>query len=195
MFTVIFTAIFAVLILSSLFGSTLTAKPIPTPVTISFSAAAFIGAIEMSTPYDFDNAKISSYPYIQTLQTSTANPTNYYAPVQLPQGAIITKIGFYANDKDPWWYATLSLCYTPSSSIMGGGTTDTWNVGKVMSTDTSSNTFPACNYNSALVSSSTPGSVVDNKAGAYYLVLNMPMEQVGSGSICFYTAHIEYQIP
>ena len=169
----LFAAVFATAIVLSLFGITaaLATKPIPPPITatISFSAASF-------------DAKTTNI-----VNVYGSPSVNLFAPVQLPQGAKITKLAFYVKDLVPGNLANqvvLTLI-----KIMPPGNPTVWaGFAQVHSADT-----PNVYYNSVSVTNLEYG-IVNNNNGAYVLELSVPPVTVSGQSLTFYMAQIEYQV-
>jgi len=163
----LFGLIFATaLIVLSMYGvmNALAAKKVKT-VTISVPAAAFIDSNE---------------PWIEV---NLGEYVFSYAPLQLPEGAKITEIGFYVDDSVPG-----DVAFDKATMI----------IRKVSSADRTFISFGTVdsadgfNYNSVSITPSGP-AIVDNTDGAYVLFLSMYAMAGPSGSFEFYSAHVTYE--
>jgi uncharacterized protein YjbI with pentapeptide repeats len=143
---------------------------------VSISPADF-GTQYISCPYEI---YIGSGPEYQIL----------YAPLHLPQGVNLTRVGLYVYDGSPTHSCTLRIYKTTPLNQITWGLFYPNSFASVSSTDTS----PEETY-SLSTSIAEPTyygyEIIDNTDGSYFLTLSIPHDQ----PLNFFSAFIEYEYP
>lgn len=146
----------------------------PQTGNISIPFSAFVAS------YDDD----VDYSYGYGLRNYDTETIVVYAPVQLPQGAIITNgtFYFYDNDVDHFYF------YLERGTML-----DSWDVIDYVDNAPGSDT-PGLDY-ITFGSITSAYAVVDNNNYYYYIEMKLPYSSTSPSSYRFYYALIEYEYP
>jgi hypothetical protein len=142
---------------------------------LTIPAAAFHPTAEV---YDYQNHG----RYLIYNGSSTGGTGSFYAPVQLPQGAHITKLTYFWKDPGPG--------YTIAQLWRSQRTTDTNEI--VADTPPSQDTWtPGFGFSSEVSGNFTIDAPINNQSYNYYLAINLPE----GGQIWGCAVQIEYTEP
>lgn len=133
---------------------------------ISISAAAFEPFEET---YDYTNSGFN-------LLTHNAADNKYYANVNLPHNAVITRVDYYWQDTDASLNSTLSLNRIANN--------DPANINYMALLNSTGSSGNGTSYDDTIVD-----NLINNNNNHYYIYLNM-----SSTSLSFYSAKISYTI-
>lgn len=173
-------------------------KPTLTPTPTPTQTPSAQHTVKMTIPAAaFENlANGEGMTIMNSIITYTA-ARSVFAPVNLPEGAKVTKLSFVVSDSVPGngessVSMNLALSFTrwnmTNKEMLFGSVASVW------STDTPSGSF---NIDSAPPYSyviQRGQDIIHNDNYSYYLWLQLPAITVSGQSVCFYAAQIEYQI-
>ena len=131
---------------------------------------------------------VAAFGVKDTCIKSASTSQSFYAPVYLPNGVKIAKIGFIGW-KQSWSKGDTTL---KLKSIDSWVTPNNHHIHSIGVVSTANPPTAMQDYYSVQVNN----YLVDNTRQAYFLVLNLPADAPGyPGANDFYSADIEYQVP
>lgn len=143
---------------------------------ISISPADF-GTQYITRPYDLYIASSTTYLHL-------------YAPLHLPQGVTITRLGLHAYDGSTTDNCVLTLHKQTYNNAPSTGSFYPEQLASLYSTDTTTGTY-SLSTTTDIESPYFNHENVDNTDGSYFLTLHIPADE----PLKFYNAFIEYEYP